>query len=80
MKIRFTDTLHQDDPTFFSVQRCNTMRDARQNVISVTHVHVHRVAWIVSFDDGSAFKTKENIACMSMPVPRDTFVAHEAQN
>ena len=56
------------------------MRDSRRNVISVTDIHVNGFAWIVSFDDGRAFKTKENIACMSMPVPRDTFVAHEAQS
>jgi hypothetical protein len=37
------------------------------------------VARILSFDDRRTFKTKENVACMRMPVPRDTFVAHEAQ-
>ena len=36
MKIRFTDTLHQDEPTLFSIERCDTMRDTRQNVISLT--------------------------------------------
>ena len=58
LKIRFTDTLHQDEPTLFSIERCDTMRDTRQNVISLTHIHVHGVARIVSFDDGRAFKDK----------------------
>jgi hypothetical protein len=34
------------------------MRHTRQNVISLTHIHVHGVARIVSFDDGRAFKDK----------------------
>src|SRR5262249_44308731 len=54
--------------------------NSRQNVISTTHIDEHGVARIVSFDDRRAFKAKENIACMSMPVPRDTFVGHEAQS
>lgn len=53
------------------------MWDSRQNVKSVTHIHVYRVAWIVSFDDGCPLKTKENVACVSMPMPRDAFVSHE---
>jgi hypothetical protein len=72
MKIRFTDTLHQDEPTFFPVQRCDTMRDSRRNVISLTDM--------MGFDDGRAFKAKGNIAYMSMPVPSDTFVAHKAHS
>jgi hypothetical protein len=80
MKIRFTDTLHQDEPTLFSVERRDTMRDTRRNVISLTDINVHGVARIVSFDDGRAFKDKENIAYMSMPVPSDTFVTNEANS
>src|SRR4029453_18165062 len=56
------------------------MRDTRQNVISLTDIHMHGVARIVSFDDGRAFKDKENIAYMSMPVPRDALVVHEAHS
>src|SRR6266850_3724219 len=56
------------------------MRDTRQNVISLTDIHVHAIARIVSFDNGCAFKDKENIAYISMPVPRDTFVAHKAHS
>lgn len=32
------------------------MRDSRRNIISVTHIHVHSIARIVSVDDSSAFK------------------------
>lgn len=56
------------------------MRDTRRNVISFTDTNVHGVARIVSFDDGCAFKDKENIAYMSMPVPGDTFVTNKTDS
>jgi hypothetical protein len=59
MKISLTDALHQDEPTFFSIQGCDAMRHSRQDLISVTHIHVHGVAWVVSFDDGCAFRQRK---------------------
>ncbi|KYG98218.1 hypothetical protein SE91_06550 [Bradyrhizobium sp. DOA1] len=56
------------------------MRDTRHNVISLTDINVHGVARIVSFDDGRAFKNKENIAYLSMPVPGDTFVTNKTHS
>ena len=48
------------------------MRDTRQNVISLTDIHVHGIARIVSFDDGRAFKDKENIAYITTRLIAET--------
>ena len=79
MKVRLPDALHQEEATPLSVQRCDAMRHSRQDVVSVTHMDKHGVARVMGFDDRRAFQAEENIACVRVPVPIDTLVAHEAQ-